>query len=103
MVDLETRRVTTIAGTGAQTQFILEAGAKGVKTPLASPWDVLRHQDTLFIAMAGTHQIWALNLEDGRINVFAGTRAEGIQNGNRLTSATIAQPSGLTTDGQRLY
>lgn len=102
-IDLETRRVTTIAGTGNQTRTVLEDLAVGIETDLASPWDVLQDGNTLFIAMAGLHQIWSLDLKTGLIEVFAGTRAEGIQNGNRRLAATLAQPSGMTTDGVRLY
>ena len=102
-VDLETGGVTTIAGTGEQTRYVLAEDAVGIETPLASPWDVLRHGNQLFIAMAGIHQIWSLDLTTNRIEVFAGTREEGIQNGNRLLAATLAQPSGMTTDGVNLY
>ncbi len=102
-VDLETKRVTTIAGTGQQARSVPGDLALGTETDLASPWDVLQHGNTLFIAMAGLHQIWSLNLETGLIEVFAGTRAEGIADGNRRLAATLAQPSGMTTDGVRLY
>ena len=53
--------------------------------------------------MAGVHQIWAMDLGTGTIRVFAGTSREGIDDGNRLTAATLAQPSGITTDGKNLY
>jgi sugar lactone lactonase YvrE len=43
-----------------------------------------------------------LDLSSRRVSVFAGTGREGAVNGpNR--SAAFAQPSGLATDGQRLY
>lgn len=32
---------------------------------LSSPWDIVAiNRDTLIIAIAGTHQIWALNLRN---------------------------------------
>lgn len=53
--------------------------------------------------MAGLHQIWSLDPNTGFIEVFAGTGAEGIQDGARLLAVTLAQPSAMTTDRVRLY
>jgi hypothetical protein len=52
--------------------------------------------------MAGHHQIWTLDLAKERLAPFAGTGAEDIEDGQHTQSA-FAQPSGLTTDGKRLY
>ncbi len=101
-VALATGEVTTIAGTGKQLDRLPLSGAKGGTTALGSPWDVVAVGETLFIAMAGVHQIWALDLKTGMISVFAGTSREGIQDGARRTVATLAQPSGITTDGTNL-
>ncbi len=57
---------------------------------------------TLLIAMAGPHQIWKLNLETKTVSVWAGNGYEDIRDGS-LTSASFAQPSALTTDGNNLY
>jgi NHL repeat. len=56
----------------------------------------------MFIAMAGAHQIWQYNLDTGVVGPYAGTGAEGRQDGT-LETAVFAQPSGLSTDGKRLY
>ena len=58
----------------------------------------------LFIAMAGTHQIWVLDLERGLLMPFAGTGREALVDGPRET-ACFAQPSGLALDpeGRRLF
>jgi sugar lactone lactonase YvrE len=53
--------------------------------------------------MAGVHQIWVLDLARGEIGVFAGTSREGVDDGDRRFMATLAQPSGITTDGNYLY
>jgi DNA-binding beta-propeller fold protein YncE len=45
--------------------------------------------------MAGTHQLWALDLATGRVGAAAGTGAESIHDGP-LQEATFAQPSGLS-------
>lgn len=98
--DLRTGEVRTIAGTGEPvTRF--EAGM-GVDVAIASPWDLHREGDQLFIAGAGRHQLWVLELGSGFIDVFAGTGAEGIVDGHRLQS-TLSQPSGFASDGEWLY
>ena len=102
-VDLATNQVTTIAGTGKQLDKLPGATAKAKETAMASPWDLVQSGDTLFVAMAGVHQIWALNVAQGTVTVFAGTSREGINDGDRKTRATLAQPSGITTDGRYLY
>ena len=56
----------------------------------------------LYIAMAGTHQIWKLDLGSETVSVFAGTGNENIMDGT-AASANFAQPSGLATDGENLF
>jgi thiol-disulfide isomerase/thioredoxin len=103
-VDLKSRTVSTIAGTGAQARgFDAEAGRVPARdTALNSPWDLQLVERTLYIAMAGPHQIWRLNLARGQISVFAGSGREARVDGS-LAAAAFAQPSGLTTDGRTLY
>ncbi|HCB34554.1 MAG TPA: hypothetical protein DEP66_06650 [Acidimicrobiaceae bacterium] len=98
--DLTTRRVATIAGTGEPVTVFAPGDA--VETAIASPWDLHREGRELFIAGAGRHQLWRLNLRTGRLDLFAGTGAEGIVDGPRLL-ATLSQPSGLTAGGGFLY
>ncbi|MEP6871526.1 MAG: thioredoxin-like domain-containing protein [Anaerolineaceae bacterium] len=102
-VNLGTNEVTTIAGTGKQLEKLPGTASKAKETALASPWDLVQTGDSLFIAMAGIHQIWAMNLVQGTVSVFAGTSREGIADGDRRTQATLAQPSGITADGSYLY
>jgi DNA-binding beta-propeller fold protein YncE len=102
-IDLVTGEVTTLAGTGRQLEVLPVTDVRAKTMPLASPWDVLAAGSTLYVSMAGTHQIWALDLESGIIGVFAGTGREGIADGPRRQQATLAQPSGLATDGTHLY
>lgn len=100
-VDLDRRQVTTVSGTGEQRYMAASSyPAKG--TPLNSPWDLLWHDDALYIAMAGQHQIWRYLPETQRLEVFAGSGREALSDGERLHAA-LNQPSGLATDGERLY
>lgn len=112
-VDLKARTVETIAGTGAQMrQYGLSGPALTVA--LNSPWDLQLVGQTLYIAMAGPHQIWKLDLDKMEISTFAGSGREGRIDGaligppSELPDGTppgsaFAQPSGLATDGQTLY
>jgi hypothetical protein len=100
-ISLEHWDVTTLAGTGEQGHERHPTGA-GRTIALSSPWDLAVHGDRLFIAMAGTHQIWQLDLHSGNLRVFAGSGAENLLDGS-LDDAQFAQPSGLALLGDTLY
>ncbi|MCW8132084.1 MAG: redoxin domain-containing protein [Planctomycetota bacterium] len=101
-VDLAKKTVETIAGTGEQKFYA--ATGPGPATALNSPWDVAVTPDgkTLYIAMAGNHAIWSMDLKSGVAGLLAGNRKEDIFDGEFL-GAAFAQPSGLCLDGQQLY
>ncbi|HST51731.1 MAG TPA: thioredoxin-like domain-containing protein [Pyrinomonadaceae bacterium] len=101
-VDLKARSVQTVAGTGAQSLDMGVRGGPARSTPLSSPWDLQLGGRTLYIAMAGPHQIWKLDLSTQQLSVFAGTGREARGDGTR-DEAAFAQPSGLATDGKTLY
>jgi sugar lactone lactonase YvrE len=98
--DLEAGTLSTIAGTG-EIGYSRQGGV-AAETELNSPWDVLESDNYVYIAMAGTHQIWRLYLSSGMVAPFAGSGRENIDDGPN-PQATLAQPSGLTTDEQRLF
>lgn len=101
-VALKQQIVETIAGTGEQSRNIHPHVGVGLQTALNSPWDLVKVGNTLYIAMAGSHQIWQLNLETKIIKTYTGTGAEGCVDAS-LTQSAFAQPSGITTDGKELY
>jgi DNA-binding beta-propeller fold protein YncE len=101
LVDFDKRTVVTIAGTGHQAQTSNVSGP-GASTALNSPWDLLLRDNSLYIAMAGPHQIWRLDLGTGIVGPFAGSGREARVDGP-LNEAALAQPSGITTDGKKLY
>ena len=100
-VDLDSLEVTTLAGTGEQAQGVHQGG-NGRFVALRSPWDVHKAGDALYIAMAGFHQIWKLDLDSRALSVHAGNGRERIVDGP-LAHAELAQPSGITSDGESLY
>ena len=94
-IDLETWQTTTVAGTGEQARTYPQPRAAD-GAPLNSPWDLAAGDDgALYIAMAGFHQLWTLDLRAGTIGPWAGSMREGIEDGPRA-SAELAQPSGLS-------
>jgi DNA-binding beta-propeller fold protein YncE len=99
-IDLKAKKVETIAGTGKQI-YGSDSGP-ALKVPLNSPWDVLVREKTLFIAMAGNHAIWAMDLAKGTIGPFAGDGRETLEDGPHL-SASFNQPSGLAILAGKLY
>jgi DNA-binding beta-propeller fold protein YncE len=101
-LDLANRRVKTVAGTGEQDRAGRFGGGSALSTGLNSPWDLLVKGNTLYIAMAGHHQIWTLDLAKETILPFAGDGRENIRDGT-VGEARFAQPSGLTTDGKTLW
>ncbi len=102
-VDLESQTVTTLAGTGEQARAYPPQPGTAPDVALSSPWDLALDGRTLYIAMAGSHQIWRMDLDTREIEAHAGSGRESTQNGP-LSLAELAQPSGLALDGQgRLF
>ncbi len=99
-IDLVAETVRTLAGNGQQA-VRLEGGI-GPQVALSSPWDVARAGDTLYIAMAGAHQLWRYDIASGEVWTHAGSGAEGLVDGPHAL-AQLAQPSGITTDQTLLY
>ena len=98
-VNLAAGAVDTIAGTGQQGHDRRAVGL-GLQVALSSPWDLAHHDGILYVAMAGTHQLWRLSLADGIVQPHAGTGGENIDNGP-LAQATLAQPSGIVVGKDR--
>jgi thiol-disulfide isomerase/thioredoxin/sugar lactone lactonase YvrE len=100
-VNLKSRTVETIAGTGQQTHEYFQTGAAR-QVALSSPWDLQLAGKTLYIAMAGPHQIWKLDLDNDTVSTFAGSGREARRDGS-LLEAGFAQPSGMAIIGETLY
>ncbi|MEP6636870.1 MAG: thioredoxin-like domain-containing protein [Acidobacteriota bacterium] len=101
-IDFTNRTVATIAGTGEQLQHRVTFGGQAKDISLSSPWDLTMQNGILYIAMAGPHQLWQMNPKTGGIAPYAGSGREARIDG-RLAEAALAQPSGITSDGKKLY
>jgi thiol-disulfide isomerase/thioredoxin/sugar lactone lactonase YvrE len=123
-VNLKTKSVATISGTGEQSnqpwpgaelaEQLQRLPDRWVGPPqgmsLNSPWALWVHKDDLYIAMAGPHQIWKMPLSEREIGPYAGNALEDIVDGSLLPKkpymrgfSSFAQPSGLSSDGTWLY
>ena len=106
VLDLTNRTVDVLAGTGVRNDRILSFSTR-ITEPRAfdmrSPWDVaFGAGDTLFIASAGTHQIWEMNIQTEVLRVSVGNGREAMLN-TRLDTSELAQPSGLYFRDGLLY
>jgi len=99
-LDLATGSWELVAGTGRVWRPGDAASGPALEVNLSTPWDVAVHGGEVVVAMAGTHQLHAL--AGGQVRVLAGTTGEGLRDG-AAASAYLAQPSGLASDGQRLW
>jgi DNA-binding beta-propeller fold protein YncE len=101
-IDLPTGVARTIAGSGHQLRTRRERASGS----LSSPWDVAALAGTVYVAMAGTHQLWALRGDAAHAgaDVAAGTGGEDIADGG-AGDALLAQPMGVAaaTNGRHLY
>jgi len=100
-VDLKEKRIETIAGTGKQA-YDRRGGNIGTRQGLSSPWDLAVHGDDLWIAMAGPHQIWRMDLSTQEVHAVVGSGRENIVDAV-AAEAQLAQPSGLAFLGNKLY
>lgn len=101
-IDLSTGAVQTIGG-NSQQGFDYSGGRVGEEQYMSSPWDVEVSNGVLYVAMAGTHQIWKLALpqrDNKRYNepweVFSGSGRELEKNAIEGRLAGWAQPSHLS-------
>ncbi len=100
-VDVSSGIVETLVGTGSIGYPPTAGTAPDVA--LNSPWGLTVRDGILYIAMAGTHQIWSMDLTTGIVGPLVGNGRESTANGP-LAAAELAQPSGVTFDAAgRLY
>jgi DNA-binding beta-propeller fold protein YncE len=100
-IDLVREQVRTVAGTGTMGRTLTPNGDTPTTTELRSPWALAAMEGALFIAMAGSHQIWVL-IDEQTLGLFAGTGAEALLDGPRAEAA-FNQPSDLVLDRGRLF
>ena len=91
-IHLATGEVTTVAGMGRKAHGQRKLGVP-TETALRNPWAVLAIGEYLFIAMAGSHQVWVL-IKGSQLGPFAGNGYEALTDGP-VGDASFNQPSDL--------
>ena len=87
------------------------AGRDAAHDGAHQPWALWHHGNDLYIAMAGPHQIWKMPLDESSDRPLRRQwprghrrRAAAADRCRMMTGfASFAQPSGLTSDGKRLF
>ncbi|GFT81609.1 NHL repeat-containing protein 2 [Nephila pilipes] len=110
MIDIKAKKVYTVF----DGKKLVDNSEGNSEENFASPWDVCLGQElgsdvnklnVLYIAMAGSHQIWAAILDDSLENeqqlalkcfLFAGNGTEECRNNTYKMKAGFAQPSGVS-------
>ena len=80
LVDLGAGRVTTVAGTGEQSLY-RHSGGDPLANPINSPYDLTIGNGTLYIAMAGFHQLWQMDWRADRSDRLQATGAKTFSTG----------------------
>ena len=99
-IDLNEGYVNTIAGKGEKAHSFIKKG-NPLEMPLRSPWAIDSFGKYLFIAMAGSHQIWVL-IDNNELFPFAGNGREALIDGP-ITEASFNQPSDIRFKDNVLY
>jgi hypothetical protein len=96
-ISLASGEARTLAGTGSQ----LRTARDRADGALSSPWDLALVGDTLHVAMAGNHQLWAIDLMTGDATHRTGSGAEELHDGPHADAA-LAQTMGIAAHGDVL-
>jgi thiol-disulfide isomerase/thioredoxin len=89
-----------VAGTGELGEQMPAAGL-GPHLALRSPLGLAAQGGELVISMAGSHQIWRLDVATLKLRAWAGTGREELVD-DRLDRALLAQPTGVAAFGSRV-
>jgi len=100
-IDLEHGLVRTIAGTGEMGRAPFREGGDPRSIALRSPWSLWLDRPRLFVALAGSHQIVAID-DEIDVRLFAGDGTERLEDGP-AHAAAFNQPSDLVGGGGALY
>src|SRR5207244_4626593 len=94
--------VRTVAGTGERGRSGRADPSKPRKLALRSPWDVAALEGGIFIAMAGSHQIWVYLPDKDQLGPMIGSGREDPLDGE-FAEAALAQPSGIALFAHLLF
>lgn len=100
--DFAKRELRREAGTRELGRAPLLEKTPALDAALRSPWDLALRGTELYVALAGSHQIGLIRLDQGTVEPVVGNGREAQLDGQG-TDAALAQPSGLSLQGDVLY
>lgn len=101
-VNLISGEVVTLLGSGKPGQAKEGVSKHSSENSMNMPWGLSGSNDKLYIAMAGSNQIWEYELGNARMHFIAGTGDLGIADGAGR-NALFAQPTSVALVQQSLY
>ena len=101
-VRLARGEVDTLAGSGQAGVPVAGPARDPLQCPLNAPWDVAAGYDHVYIAMAGTQQVWDFDLAQKHLGPLAGSSRIGLADGG-AAEAAFGQPAALALVQQTLY
>ena len=101
-IQLRSGDVDTLSGNGSIGALSNQVYADPQVAQLNSPWGLGYFEGSLYIAMAGCHQLWRWQLGMNQLGSFAGTGQEGLADGLPEQSL-FAQPTGVAPGPNGLY
>ena len=96
---IETRVVTTLAGTGLAGEADND---NGLSASFDGAFGITTDGTNLYVADRGNNKIRKIGIDNRSVTTLAGTGTGGRANGAG-SDATFKQPAGITTDGYDLY
>lgn len=101
-LDLESMELSTLSGLGDLGQDYAGGDAKAYQH-LASPWDLCADERGLWVAMAGTQQIWRYEFATQHCFAFSGTGKALSLDGRSPETSSWKQPAALCHAQGRLF
>lgn len=91
-IDLRDGHVVTWCGAG-ERGIDRRGGGFGVGQLLAAPTAVASYEGLLYVAQAGTHQLWQFDVDTGAASAWLGAKGRALRDGH--DEATFVEPAGL--------
>ncbi len=104
-IDLSTKNVKTLAGTGV-AGYAESTGADGTTATFNAPSDITVAGGYLYVADSGNNVIRRVDKANGETHILAGSTtgiAGSVDSKTVPTDARFNHPTGITTDGVSLY
>ncbi len=94
--------VHTVIGNGRPATVTTQDYSDPAVAQLNCPWGLHHHKGSLYISLAGSHQVWRWQLSMNHLAPVVGNGKEGLRDGIS-TESQFAQPCGISSRSEGLY